>query len=385
MPIPSAIDYSIKQQVQHPHRLARVRPNFGWAATFDVVIGSRAGARGRMKTGVTVRVRQIVAGLVLGAMIGGPTIIVAPGEAQASIPGSNSVYADAPYRVDFSPASVGPNPIIDPTASPKGANNWSCKPSAQHPDPVVLVHGLGATMAENWSTMSPLLADNGYCVFALTYGLSPGEDYVGGLQPMEQSSQQLAGFVNRVLASTGASKVDLVGHSEGTVMPQYYLKFLGGASKVDRYVAIAPLYQGTTLYGLSTGLNAFEKDFPSVAAPIESAVASGCGSCQEFLHGSPFLKHLYADGIYAVPGVTYTTIMSRDDELVIPYTSGELNAPNATNIVVQNQCALDLSEHVTLAFDPVVGQDILNALDPGDAQKVPCTWVLPGIGAPYFP
>ena len=167
-------------------------------------------------------------------------------------------------------------------------------------------------------------------------------------------------------------------------MPQYYLKRLGGAAKVNRYVAIAPLYQGTTLYGLSAGINALETYLPS-EGPIESVVASGCGSCQEFLNGSPFLTKLYSDGVYAVPGVTYTTIMTRYDELVIPYTSGELHAPNATNIVVQDQCPLDFSEHATLAWDPVVGQDILNALDPGDAQPIPCTLVLPGIGAPTFP
>ncbi|HWE65047.1 MAG TPA: alpha/beta fold hydrolase [Acidimicrobiales bacterium] len=335
-----------------------------------------------------MRVLQ-VGGLVILSMAGATTAF-SGGEAQASSSSSsssssNSVYARTPYRVLFSVASVGPNPIVDPTAAPAGANNWSCRPSAQHPDPVVLVHGLGATMAENWSTMSPLLADNGYCVFALTYGLDPGESYVGGVEPIEVSSHQLAGFVTKVLAATGASKVDLVGHSEGTVMPQYYLKFLGGAAVVKRYVALAPLYQGTTLYGLTAGLTAFETYLPSLDHQFESVVASECGSCLEFAHGSPFLKHLYGDGVYAVPGVTYTTIMSRDDELVIPYTSGELRAPNATNIVVQNQCPLDFSEHVTLAFDPVVGQNILNALDPGNAHPVPCTLVLPGIGAPSFP
>jgi triacylglycerol lipase len=335
---------------------------------------------------VAVRAFLVAAGSTIGAAIlaiVGPGFSVSAGAAQPSAP--NSVYADAPYPVLFSLASVGPTPLFDPTASPVGANNWSCKPSALHRDPIVLVHGLAATMAENWSAVAPLLTDNGYCVFALTYGLDPGESYVGGLQAIEISAHELASFVDRVLASTGASKVDLVGHSEGTVMPQYYLKFLGGAAKVNRYVAIAPLYQGTTLYGLSAGINTFEAYFPSEAAPIESAVNSACGSCQEFLNGSPFLTNLYSDGVFAVPGVTYTTIMSRYDELVVPYTSGVLNAPNATNLVVQDQCALDFSEHATLAWDPVVGQDVLNALDPQDAQPVPCTLVLPGIGAPAFP
>ena len=318
------------------------------------------------------------------AITGPRTVIFAP-EAQAAATSSNSADAQSPYPVIYSLAAVGPDPITNPGASPAGANNWSCKPSANHPDPIVLVHGLGATMAENWATISPLLVDNGYCVFALTYGLDPGEQYVGGLQAMELSSQQLASFVDRVLASTGASKVDLVGHSEGTVMPQYYLKFLDGTARVNRYVAIAPLYQGTTLAGLNALLDVMETYFPSVASPLETAVANECGSCQEFLHGSPFLRHLYGDGIYAAPGVTYTTIMTRYDELVTPYTSGQLNAPNATNIVVQNQCMFDFSEHLTLAFDPVAAQDVLNALDPSDAQKVPCTLVLPGLGAPTFP
>jgi triacylglycerol lipase len=323
-----------------------------------------------------------VMGLTLLTSVAGPA--GATGGAPRAVAAANSVNADAPYPVLYSTASVGSKPITDSSAAPTGANIWSCRPSAAHPDPVVLVHGLGATMAENWSTMAPLLADNGYCVYALTYGLDPGEPYVGGVEAMETSSQQLAAFVTRVLASTGAAKVDLVGHSEGTVMPQYYLKFEGGAAKVNRYVAITPLYQGTKLDGFSALLATLEKNLPAVTAPVSGTVTKLCGSCQEFLNGSPFLTHLYADGQYAVAGVTYTTIMTKYDELVSPYTSGRLNAPNATNIVVQNQCALDFSEHLTMAFDPVVAQDVLNALDPSEAQPVPCTLVLPGVGAPWF-
>jgi pimeloyl-ACP methyl ester carboxylesterase len=293
----------------------------------------------------------------------------------AAVPGAGAATT---HRVVYN--ILGANP--DPDASPPGANDFSCRPSAAHPNPVVLVHGLGATMGENWGTIAPLLANNGYCVFALTYGLDPGEHTVGGLQPMEQSSAELAAFVDKVLAATGAAKVDLVGHSEGTVMPQYYLKFRGGAARVDKYVAITPLYQGTTLLGIGTFISALEKAFPRQSAPISRMFATGCGSCEEFLHGSAFYQHLYGDGVYAVPGVTYTTIMTRYDELVTPYTSGRLDAPNATNIVVQDQCPLDLAEHIAVAFDPVVGQDVLNALDPAHPRPVPCRLVLPIVGAP---
>jgi pimeloyl-ACP methyl ester carboxylesterase len=300
-------------------------------------------------------------------------LIAATGVAALPSPAGASSY---PVRYTVFAANPAPD------ASPLGANNFACKPSAAHPDPVVLVHGLGATMGENWNTMSPLLANHGYCVFALTYGRVADDCCVGGLVRMEDSSAELAAFVDKVLAATGASKVDLVGHSEGTVMPQYYLKFRGGAAKVAKYVAITPLYHGTTLQGLGPLISAMEKAYPTLAQPISAAFDKYCGSCQEFLAGSPFYQHLYADGVYAVAGIQYTAIMTRYDELVTPYTSGRLDAPNATNVVVQDQCPIDLAEHVAVAFDPIVGQDILNALDPAHPQPVPCRPVLPILGAP---
>lgn len=314
--------------------------------------------------------------------LSGPTRLLAVAAllatAVATVGGSPAGAAEHKLPVVYNVSSARPGAA----ASPAGANDFSCKPSAAHPNPVVLVHGLSATAAENWGTMSPLLKNNGYCVYALTYGLTPGNTFVGGLEPMEQSSAELATFVDKVLAATGAKKIDLVGHSEGTVMPQYYLKFRGGAAKVDKYVAMTPIYKGTTLDGLGPYVSTFEKAFPALGGPVSKLVATQCGSCQEFLRGSPFLTNLYKDGVYAVKGVTYTTIMTKYDELVTPYTSGRLDAPNATNIVVQDQCGLDFAEHLAVAFDPTVGQDILNALDPAHRKPVPCQLVLPGVGAP---
>jgi triacylglycerol lipase len=270
----------------------------------------------------------------------------------------------------FTPAASAQSSLAGP---PPGANNFSCQPSAAHPDPVVLVHGLGATMGENWSYMAPLLAKRGYCVFALTYGLNPLVPFFGGVIPIEQSAPELGAFVNQVLAATGAQKVDLVGHSEGTFMPQYWLKFLGGASQVNRYVAMTPLYAGTDLAGAAM-LRDAAASF-GISQPILNLVGTFCGSCTEFLAGSPMVQKLNQGGA-AAPGVTYTTIMTRYDELVVPYTSGTLPPP-ATNIVLQNVCPNDIDDHVAEAFDPVVAQLIFNALDPAHAQAVSCAGLPP--------
>ncbi len=262
---------------------------------------------------------------------------------------------------------------------PPGANDWSCRPSQVHPRPVVLLHGLGGNMAANWSRLSPVLAGKGYCVFALTYGTLPGEDFAGGLKPVEESAVEIDAFVDRVRAVTGAPEVDIVGHSEGTVVPRYYFKFLGGAVEVDRFVALTPLYDGTAFYGVDRLVLAAEKLTPALADLLKGGVAQVCGSCRQLLTGSEFLARLNAGG-KAVAGVTYTNIMTRYDESVIPYTSGYLDAPNATNIVLQDRCALDFADHIAVAFDPVAADHVLNALDPEHARPARCTVVLPFIG-----
>ncbi|WP_217698363.1 esterase/lipase family protein, partial [Streptacidiphilus griseoplanus] len=118
------------------------------------------------------------------------------------------------------------------TQPPPGANDWGCRPSSAHPDPVVLVHGTFGNMNSNWRGAAPLLANNGYCVFALTYGGSSPDSVIQGVGPLTDGADALSAFVDHVLTATGAAKVDLVAHSQGGAVARYYTKFLGGAGKV---------------------------------------------------------------------------------------------------------------------------------------------------------
>jgi triacylglycerol esterase/lipase EstA (alpha/beta hydrolase family) len=187
---------------------------------------------------------------------------------------------------------------------------------------------------------------------------------------------QLKTFVAQVLAATGASKVDILGHSEGTVMPDYYAKYLGGATYIDKYVSLAPLWHATSGGGLASleQLGALE-GYPALGSLLTDAVAP---AINEMTGGSAFMTKLQAGGTTKVPGITYTNITTKYDELVTPYTSGF--ETGETNLVVQNYCKTDYTEHFEIAADPVAAALVLNALDPAHPRPVPCTLVLPFIG-----
>ncbi|MFF8033449.1 MULTISPECIES: esterase/lipase family protein [unclassified Streptomyces] len=249
-------------------------------------------------------------------------------------------------------------------ASGSGWNDYSCKPSAAHPRPVVLVHGTFGNSVDNWLGLAPYLTHRGYCVFSLDYGRLAGVPLFHGLGPIEQSAQQLDAFVDKVLAATGAAETDIVGHSQGGMMPRHYLKFLGGAGEVNALVGIAPSNHGTTLGGLTKLLPYFpgaedllEKTTPALAQQVA---------------GSDFLARLNAGGD-TVPGVRYTVIATRYDEVVTPHTSGYLNGPGVRNVLLQDLCPVDLSEHLAIGLlDRIAFHEVANALDPAHAEPTTC-------------
>ncbi|MEV0692088.1 alpha/beta fold hydrolase [Streptomyces sp. NPDC050388] len=252
-------------------------------------------------------------------------------------------------------------------APSSGWNDYTCKPSAVHPRPVVLVHGTFGNSVDNWLGLAPYLKHRGYCVFSLDYGQLAGVPLFHGLGPIERSAEQLDAFVDKVLAATGATEADLVGHSQGGMMPRYYLKFLGGADEVNALVGIAPSNHGTTLSGLTNLL----PYFPGAGDLLNETTPA----LAQQIAGSDFLTKLNAGGD-TVPGVRYTVLATRYDEVVTPYRSQYLSGPNVRNVLLQDLCPLDLSEHLAIGLlDRIAFHEVANALDPANARPTTCASV----------
>ncbi|MFF3742196.1 esterase/lipase family protein [Streptomyces sp. NPDC002566] len=266
------------------------------------------------------------------------------------------------------PASAESSSAATSASSQGGWNDYDCRPSAAHPRPVVLVHGTFANSVDNWLSLAPYLTHRGYCVFSLDYGQLPGVPFFHALGPIDESAGQLSAYVDRVLAATGAAEADIVGHSQGGMMPRYYLKFLGGAAKVNALVGIAPNNHGTTLAGLTHLLPYFPgaEDLLTAATP----------ALAQQIAGSEFMAKLNAGGD-TVPGVRYTVIATRYDEVVTPYRTQFLSGANVDNVLIQDRCALDLSEHALLGLtDRIAFHEVANALDPAHATPSTCASVL---------
>jgi triacylglycerol esterase/lipase EstA (alpha/beta hydrolase family) len=266
-------------------------------------------------------------------------------------------------------AGTGPLPVnygildglsfFNPQRPPPGANDPSITITPEHPLPIILVNGTTATQGTNWGVGAPVLANAGYKVYTFNYGnISQDPNYpIQATDDIRQSGLELAAEVDRVLAETGAPKVILIGYSQGGgILPAYYINNLGGADKVSQLIGIAPSNHGTDASGLIGLL-----DVP-ILGPLAGAIANafGQGLLQQAM-GSELQQEVYGNGDTR-PGVLYTTITSRNDEVVTPYTQQALDGPGVTNIVAQDLYPGLPVGHLGTVLSPQVWSIVLDAL-----------------------
>lgn len=192
--------------------------------------------------------------------------------------------------------------------------------AARGPRPVIVLHGYAMNRA-NFVVLARRLG---------AAGLGPvlGFEY-WSLGRTRSAALRLAEYVEEVLATTGATEVDLIGHSMGGVVARYYVTLLGGDGKVANLVTLGSPHAGTDISSIGLGAPAKELFLNSTML--------------QRLEAAPRPKH-----------TKVTVIWSRSDALV----------PGATNARIEgaDEVLYDDLGHLTLLTDRRVADQVIARL-----------------------
>jgi len=174
-------------------------------------------------------------------------------------------------------------------------------PGSTAAEPILFIHGYNRN-ASDWNQMILRFEVDGWPKSRLSaYSYDTG-------QSNKISAEEVRSHVESLLKATGAGKVDIIAHSMGSLNTRWYIKFLGGESKVDDWVSLGGPNHGST--------------FGDFLCPSSNA------SCVEMRSGSTFLTALNAED-ETPGGVNYGTWWSPRDGVVFPASSTPLSG--ATN------------------------------------------------------
>ncbi|MDN3296504.1 triacylglycerol lipase [Streptomyces ficellus] len=184
-------------------------------------------------------------------------------------------------------------PAMAPAAA---ADTSTYRPSS---NPILFVHGYNGS-ASNWDTMVSRFKNDGWPASHLDQWSYDSR------QSNATTAEQLAGEVDRLLAATGAAKVDVVTHSMGGLSSRHYAKNLGGDAKTEAWVSL-----GGPNHGTDTANSCFDT------------------SCYEMRVGSDFLTALNSGD--ETPGSPrYATWWSPCDTVINPDSSVALSGARNT-------------------------------------------------------
>jgi triacylglycerol lipase len=263
--------------------------------------------------------------------------------------------ASAPAVAAQDPALSVPEPVLDSAVS--------CPSSFVHPshEPVLLVHGTGATAQENWSwNYGIMLPSKGYDVCTVDLPQR-------ALGDIQISSEYVVWAIRKMSAASGR-KVDILTHSQGGLEARWALKWWPSTqNSVDDLITL-----GAPHHGVFNG---------NIAGPA---------AVWQMLAGSNFLRALNSGD--ETPGsVSYTSIWSRTDEIV-QFLGGDRPTSlldGGTSIALQDICPMRHVGHVSLLFDSMAFALVMDALgqpgpaDPARVGTTPClTFAVPEMSSP---
>ena len=202
-------------------------------------------------------------------------------------------------------------------------------------DPVLLVHGTATNAADSWSWgYTKVLTGSGYDVCTVDL---PER----ALVDIQVSVEHVVNAVRRITATTG-ERVDVIGHSQGTLQPRWAAKWWPDVqAAIDDMVLLA-----SPAHGVSSA----------------SGLCSS-GSCPpaawQMSIGSKFTEAINRGD--ETPGaIAYTSISSQFDELVQPIETAVIDG--ASNVLVQDLCPARPVHHGGFLHDAVVYALVIDAL-----------------------
>jgi triacylglycerol esterase/lipase EstA (alpha/beta hydrolase family) len=179
---------------------------------------------------------------------------------------------------------------------------------------------------------------------------------------------QIAGeyivYALRTIAHSSGRRVDVLGYSQGGMVPRWALRFWPDTRPLVRdLIAIDPSNHGTL-------------DADAVCQARCSAAEWQQASSSRFIAALNSYAETFA-------GIDYTVIYSHTDEIVLPNldasgsSSLHTGAGRIENVAVQQICPADVSEHLAMGtYDPVAYALVLDALTHetvADPARIPAT------------
>ncbi len=170
--------------------------------------------------------------------------------------------------------------------------------------PVLLIHGFLGTRGSMY-LLERRLVEDGIAVFSFNLGTLNVRD-------IRSSAFLIHRKIERILAQTPVTKIDIIGHSMGGLIGLYYIKKLGGHSRVRKLLMIGSPVRGTwaALAGVAT-------------------LGLWSTSSWQLLPRSRFLDEL-ADGPLPPEVEVYTVAAARD--IVCPLPSTRLRDAHAITV-----------------------------------------------------